>query len=130
MGSELMYGMSWYDSQPKVTTRKTFFFSIFNCFVLGSKQHFYDHVSFFMHARPSNIYTYAYGTFFGWTKRNVLFTSVFRCLHVRHSFFFAYDNKIRLPKHLFQRKQPQKGTYDIKMMLILRYAKKKHSEMR
>ena len=101
-------------AKPKATRGKLFlFFSIFNCFVLGSKQHFYDHVSFFMHARPSNTYTYAYGTFFGWTKRNVIFTSVFQCLHVR-SFFFAYDNKIRLPKHLFQRKQPQTGTYDNK----------------
>ena len=71
----LMYDMTLYERIKVVT--ELFFFSSFNCFVLGSKQHFYDHVSFFMHARP---YSYAYGIF-GWTKECVIHISIPMCSH-------------------------------------------------
>ena len=132
---ELMYGMSWYDSLIlEVTERKTFFCSFQSLIVLClAANNIFTITSRFSCTHDHRIYILMLmAHFFGWTKRNVLFTSVFQCLHVR-SFFFAYDNKIRLPKHLFQRIQSQQENryiyMIIKILLIRRYANRKLYQM-
>ena len=127
MGSELMYGMSWYDSQPKVTTRKTFFFSIFNCFVLGSKQHFYDHVVVF-HARATTIYLCLWHF---WLDKGMCYSHQYSDAFTSDILsFLRMIIKFDYPNICFKENSHKKVHMIIKMMLILRYAKKKHFEMR
>ena len=87
----LMYDMTLYE-RIKVVTELFFFFQALIVLCLAANNTF-TITSRFSCTRDHTLMLMAFLV----GQKNALFTSVFQCAHIR----LLFDNKIRLPKHLF-----------------------------